>query len=197
MCDYDAVAVDGNALQPPIIIPSNGAECPTGLLLAIVNPVEGGGYECYLDLTTPGPSLLVGATATFPATFTVPADAVEPGSPAFQITYFGVGTAGSKGGYAYLLSQAPAKSCQSMILWNNGNPQAASLMKLARAILVPPRQNLLVTAQAVSYADNPQNPVATQGSRNVLSLTSNLNQADLINKCVTMTLDGLLSRDVQ
>lgn len=88
-------------------------------------------------------------------------------------------------------------NCETLIHWNNGMPEASALTRLARAILIPPRQNILVSAQIVAYADNPQNPVGIQGSRNMLSLTSNLNQPDAINKIITMTLDGLLSRDVQ
>jgi len=84
-----------------------------------------------------------------------------------------------------------------LILWNNGMPTQAAILKLARAVLLPPRQNIKCSSQIVSYADNPQTPVATQGSRNMLSLTSNLNTVDGVNKVISFTFDGLFSRDVQ
>jgi len=78
-----------------------------------------------------------------------------------------------------------------LILWNNGMPTQAAILKLARAILLPPRQNIKCSSQIVSYADNPQDQVGTQGSRNMLSLTSNLNAVDGVNKVISFTFDGL------
>ena len=80
---------------------------------------------------------------------------------------------------------------------NNGMPTQAAILRLARAVLLPPRQNIKCSAQIVSYADNPTNAVSQQGSRNMLSLTSNFNIADGINKVCSFTFDGLFSRDVQ
>ena len=71
-------------------------------------------------------------------------------------------------------------------------------MRLARAVLIPPRQNLKVTAQIVSMQDpSVATTVSTVGTRNMLSLTSNLNAIDLVQKVISFTFDGLFSRDVQ
>lgn len=86
-----------------------------------------------------------------------------------------------------------------LIHWNNGTPDHTGILRLARAILLPPRQNIKCSAQIVQLPDGGNNATffGTQGSRNMLSLTSNLNVADLINKVVSFTFDGLFSRDVQ
>ena len=86
-----------------------------------------------------------------------------------------------------------------LILWNNGMPSHEGILRLARAILIPPRQNIKCSAQIVAYPDGGNGAVfgSTQGTRNMLSLTDNLNATDLINKVVTFTFDGLFSRDVQ
>jgi len=86
-----------------------------------------------------------------------------------------------------------------LILWNNGTPDHTGILRLARAILLPPRQNIKCSAQIVSLPDGGNNAlfVGTQGARNMLSLTSNLNVVDLVNKVVSFTFDGLFSRDVQ
>ena len=85
------------------------------------------------------------------------------------------------------------------ILWNNGTPDHTGILRLARAILLPPRQNIKCSAQIVSLPDGGNNGLfgGSQGVRNMLSLTSNLNVADLVGKCVSFTFDGLFSRDVQ
>lgn len=86
-----------------------------------------------------------------------------------------------------------------LIHWDNGTPNHAGILRLARAILLPPRQNIKCAAQIVSYpvGGNAATFGATQGSRNMLDLTDNLNAADLINKSVAFCFDGLFSRDVQ
>ena len=88
---------------------------------------------------------------------------------------------------------------QDLILWNNGTPDHTGILRLARAILLPPRQNIKCSAQIVSLPDGGNSSLfgGSQGVRNMLSLTSNLNVADLVNKCVSFTFDGLFSRDVQ
>jgi len=85
-----------------------------------------------------------------------------------------------------------------LIYFDNGTPDHAGILRLARAILLPPRQNIKCSSQIVSLPD-PSNNVfnTTQGNRNMLSLTSNLNAPDLIQKVVSFTFDGLFSRDVQ
>ena len=86
-----------------------------------------------------------------------------------------------------------------LIHWNNGMPSHEGILRLARAVLIPPRQNIKCAAQIVSLPDggNGQLFGATQGTRNMLNLTDNLNAVDLINKIVSFTFDGLFSRDVQ
>lgn len=86
-----------------------------------------------------------------------------------------------------------------LILWNNGMPSHQSILRLARAILIPPRQNIKCASQIVALpAGGAQATFGlTQGSRNLLSLTDNLNATDGINKVISFTFDGLFSRDVQ
>ena len=87
----------------------------------------------------------------------------------------------------------------NLIFLNNGTPDHTGILRLARAILLPPRQNIKCSAQIVSYPDGGTASVfqSSQGTRNMLSLTSNLNVVDLVNKVVSFTFDGLFSRDVQ
>jgi hypothetical protein len=82
---------------------------------------------------------------------------------------------------------------------NNGMPTHEAILRLGRAVLVPPRQNILCTAKIFSLPDagNALTFGTTQGSRNMLSLRDNLNAIDLVQKCITFCLDGLFSRDVQ
>jgi hypothetical protein len=86
-----------------------------------------------------------------------------------------------------------------LIHWNNGMPDHAGILRIARAILLPPRQNIRCTAQIVALPDggNAATFLTNQVARNMLSLTSNLNACDLVQKVVSMTFDGLFSRDVQ
>jgi hypothetical protein len=86
-----------------------------------------------------------------------------------------------------------------MIHWNNGMPDHSGILRLARAVLLPPRQNIRVQAQIVRLPDGGNGATfgSSQGPRDMLSLTANLNAADLINKVVSFTFDGLFSRDVQ
>lgn len=86
-----------------------------------------------------------------------------------------------------------------LIYWSNGQPSHESILRLARAVLIPPRQNIKAECQ-ISPLDAGPNAAtvgSTQGSRNTLSLRDNLNAPDLINKVVSLTFDGLFSRDVQ
>jgi hypothetical protein len=86
-----------------------------------------------------------------------------------------------------------------LIHWNNGEPTHASILRLARAILLPPRQNVLCQANIFSLADGGNGPAigSTQGARNMNSLTDNLNAVDAMNKVIQFTFDGLFARDVQ
>jgi hypothetical protein len=86
-----------------------------------------------------------------------------------------------------------------LILWNNGMPDHTGILRLARAILGPPRQNIKCSAQIVAYpvGGNAAIFATAQGARNMLDLTDNLNAADLIFKSIAFAFDGLHSRDVQ
>jgi hypothetical protein len=86
-----------------------------------------------------------------------------------------------------------------LIHWNNGLPDHTGILRLARAILLPPRQNIKCQAQIVAMPDGGNAAVfgTTQGARNMLSLTNNLNTVDGLNKSISFTFDGLFSRDVQ
>jgi hypothetical protein len=86
-----------------------------------------------------------------------------------------------------------------LVTWNNGTPDHSGILRLARAILLPPRQNVLCQANIVRLPDggNASTFGATQGSRDMLSLTANLNALDLVQKVISFTFDGLFSRDVQ
>jgi len=87
-----------------------------------------------------------------------------------------------------------------LIHWqNSGFDGHQSILKLARAILLPPRQNIITKARIFQLEDNGQAQAfgTRQGSRNMLSLRDNLNAVDAVQKVITFTFDGLFSRDVQ
>lgn len=86
-----------------------------------------------------------------------------------------------------------------LFLQNSGYDGQNSILKLARAVLLPPRQNLICRARMFQLEDNGQSQtfVTSQGSRNMLSIRDNLNAIDAIQKVITFTFDGLFSRDVQ
>lgn len=86
-----------------------------------------------------------------------------------------------------------------LIHWNNGMPSHEGILRLARAILIPPRQNIKCEAD-IARLDAGVNSATfgtTQGARDMLSLRDNLNAVDLVNKVISFTFDGLFSRDVQ
>lgn len=87
----------------------------------------------------------------------------------------------------------------NLIFWNNGTPDHSGILRLARAVLIPPRQNIVCRAEISSLPDggNSATFAGAQGSRSMLSLKDNLNAVDLIQKSVSFCMDGLLSRDVQ
>ena len=86
-----------------------------------------------------------------------------------------------------------------MIYWSNGTPDHAGVLRLGRAITLPPRQNVTCQAKIVRLPDGGNSRVfgATQGSRVMFDLKSNLNAVDLVDKTVAFCFDGLFSRDVQ
>lgn len=81
----------------------------------------------------------------------------------------------------------------------NGSPTHQAMLKLARAILLVPRQAISCEAVAQKFEDGgaAASWLTVQNGRNMLSVTDNLNAADGIAKSVSICFDGLLSRDVQ
>lgn len=87
-----------------------------------------------------------------------------------------------------------------LIHWQNGSPDHTAILRLARAILLPPRQNVLCQGTIHQLPDGGNAARAgtvTTSGRNMLSLVSNLNALDGVNKVITFTFDGLFARDVQ
>jgi hypothetical protein len=87
-----------------------------------------------------------------------------------------------------------------LIHWQNGDSTHAAILRIARAITITPRQFIKVSVQGVAYPDGGNATVfgtATNQNRNMRDPISNLNAVDAITKVVSMTIDGLLSRDVQ
>jgi hypothetical protein len=86
-----------------------------------------------------------------------------------------------------------------LIHWQNGGPDHSGILRLARAVLIPPRQNIMCKARIFPLQNNGQALAfqTTQGARDMLSLRDNLNAPDAIQKVVEFMFDGLFSRDVQ
>jgi hypothetical protein len=87
-----------------------------------------------------------------------------------------------------------------LIHFNNGTPDHTAILRLARAILLPPRQNVRCQAQITPLPDGGQGTawgMVVANGRNMLSLKDNLNATDGINKVIQFTFDGLFARDVQ
>jgi len=86
-----------------------------------------------------------------------------------------------------------------LIHWNNGTPDHSGILRIARAVLLPPRQAISCVAniQALPSAGNANVFGTNQGNRDMLSLTANLNAVDLTAKTIKFCFDGLFSRDVQ
>lgn len=90
-----------------------------------------------------------------------------------------------------------------LIHWNNGMPEHGAILRLARAILLPPRQNVKCQADIFSLDDSGQNNAlagitTTVGQRrNMLFLVDNLNALDGMGKIIQFVFDGLFARDVQ
>ena len=87
-----------------------------------------------------------------------------------------------------------------LIHYNNGTPTHTSILRIARAITITPRQLIKATVNGVSYPDGGNGTTfgtATAQNRNMLNPIDNLNCVDGVQKVVALVLDGLLSRDVQ
>lgn len=87
-----------------------------------------------------------------------------------------------------------------MHVQNQGQDGHSGILRLARAVLIPPRQNIVCNANMYTYPleGNSQNLFQTnQGPRNMYSVRDNLNVVDLMSKVVQFMFDGLFSRDVQ
>lgn len=87
-----------------------------------------------------------------------------------------------------------------LIHWqNSGWDGHTGILRLARAILLPPRQNIVCEAKIFGLNADGQALLfgTNQGTRNMLSLRDNLNAIDAMPKVVQFCFDGLFSRDVQ
>lgn len=85
-----------------------------------------------------------------------------------------------------------------LIHWTNGMPSHEAILRLARAILIPPRQNIKCKATIVALpTTNTATFNGTQGTRQMSSLRDNLNAVDLAEKVINFVFDGLFSREVQ
>lgn len=83
---------------------------------------------------------------------------------------------------------------------NNGTPDHTAILRLARAILLPPRQNVkcVATISRLPTGSGQTGTIGTsQGQRDMYSLTANLNAIDGIQKVIQFSFDGLFARDVQ
>jgi hypothetical protein len=94
-----------------------------------------------------------------------------------------------------------AGGVSDLIHFQNGAPTQTAILRLARAVLLPPRQNVKCEAQisALPSAPGSTNPGTTDTNtgRNYLSLKDNLNAVDGVSKVIQFTFDGLFARDVQ
>jgi hypothetical protein len=88
-------------------------------------------------------------------------------------------------------------ACQTdLIHFQNGEASHTGILRLARAVLLPPRQNLRVEAKIFQLPDAGSAVTfgnVQGGNRNMLSLKDNLNAVDAINKIITFTFDGCCS----
>jgi hypothetical protein len=87
-----------------------------------------------------------------------------------------------------------------LIHWQNGDATHGSILRLARAVLLPPRQNIKCVADMATLPDGGNVNViggVTAVGRNMLSIRDNLNAPDGVGKVIQFCLDGLFARDVQ
>jgi hypothetical protein len=87
-----------------------------------------------------------------------------------------------------------------LIHLQNGLPTHTAILRLARAITVTPRQLIKAQVTGVSYFAGGNQTIfgtSTAQGRDMLNPIANLNAVDAVQKVVALTIDGLLSRDVQ
>jgi hypothetical protein len=87
-----------------------------------------------------------------------------------------------------------------LIHFGNGESTHTAILRLARAITVTPRQLIKASVTGVAYDDGGNATTfgaRTNAGRNMLDPIANLNAVDAVQKVVSLTIDGLLSRDVQ
>jgi hypothetical protein len=87
-----------------------------------------------------------------------------------------------------------------LIHWQNGDPTHTAVLRLARAVLLPPRQNVKCVADLNELPGGGFQALAgmtTAFGRNMLSVRDNLNAPDGMWKICQFTFDGLYARDVQ
>jgi hypothetical protein len=87
-----------------------------------------------------------------------------------------------------------------LVHFNNGESSHTSILRLARAVTLTPRQLIKASVTAIAYNDGGNAALfgsRTATGRNMLDPIANLNAVDFVAKVVSLTIDGLLSRDVQ
>jgi hypothetical protein len=111
------------------------------------------------------------------------------------------GDLGNVGNQFVQFSEDPPGEYHTPLLhWNNGSATQTAILRLARAITVTPRQLIKAQVNSVAYPSGNNQTIfgtSTAGGRNMLDPIGNLNAVDAIAKVVSLTIDGLLSRDVQ
>jgi len=96
--------------------------------------------------------------------------------------------------------QGDVGGATDLIHFHNGQASHTSILRVARAITITPRQTIKVSVTGMSYPEAGQGTVfgtSTAQGRTMTNPIHNLNAVDAIAKVVSMTLDGLVSRDVQ
>ena len=113
---------------------------------------------------------------------------------------YGGGLDGDLGNAGSIAVPGTASVSKPQVHWNNGQPEQTAILRLARAITITPRQLIRATVTGVSYFSGGNDTTfgtSTATGRSMLDPISNLNAVDGVQKVVALTLDGLLSRDVQ
>ena len=85
-----------------------------------------------------------------------------------------------------------------LVYYTNGSPDHAGVLRLGRAVTLPPRQNVTCAAN-ISAPSSANSAIfgTTQGGRDMTNLLHNLNTCDGMVKTIALAFDGLFSRDVQ
>jgi len=85
-----------------------------------------------------------------------------------------------------------------LVYYTNGTPDHAGVLRLGRAVTLPPRQNVTAVANIASLPNTNGAIFGTaQGAREMTNLLHNLNVVDGMAKTIALAFDGLFSRDVQ